>query len=511
MITQRKNAALAAMGTTFALLAVGCANTAENCELIGFCGGKDVPSAGGTGGMGGTGGTGGSAGAGEMGGSGGAGGMAPVCSESWLSHVASDMQSAENMHIAPNGSLVVTGNFAGKLVLSPTTTLDSAGLEPEFFLARYNTDLTLINAFPVHAFLLDSAIDTKGNLLVIGTHTGAVALPTGCEALPATSGLFAFKLDAADKCVWAKSYALGAGTQIAARVAMSSTGDVAIAGAFSGSIEGLSPTSTLTSVGTKDIFVAKLDVTGSSSWGARYGQTGQTQEARAVIVDAAGEVLIAGDYEGTLNFNDAKLGIMTSTNHTGFVAKFASNGMSLAWQKAFVLDSGVQHVTAMVLNGSNEVVVAGDINGTSSADELDATQRLFLAKLGRADGKFTLVKGVAGSGAPVIHDIAVAANDRMVMTGHFDDKLDFGSGELGTGTPGERFFFAVFDKDGVNPYAITNGTMDDLNGEKRGLGVAVNGPHAFVAGHFEGTMSLAGQSRTSGGDKDIFAAELCLP
>lgn len=76
------------------------------------------------------------------------------------------------------------------------------------------------------------------------------------------------------------------------------------------------------------------------------------------------------------------------------------------------------------------------------------------------------------------------AGSRVVVTGYLDDKLDFGSGELGMGTPGERFFWATVDKDGANPHAEAAG--DDASGEKRGLGIAVNATHAFVAGHFEG-------------------------
>lgn len=492
---QKTSMFIIAMGSALGTVAFGCTNTAEDCALIGMCGGTEVPAAGGTGGAGGS----------EMG---GAGGMAPPCSESLLSPGAPDMQSAENVHIAPNGTFVVTGNFVGKLVLGPTTTVESAGANPEFFVARYKEDMTIAKAIAITAPLLDSAMDAKGNWLAIGTHSGAVTLPDACAALPDTTGLFIVQFDASDKCVWAKSYMLGAGSEVSAHVAVGTNGDIALAGAFSGSIAGLASTGTLTSEGMKDIFLAKLDPNGDTSWAGRYGETNKVQETRSVAIDSEGNVVLAGDYEGTLNFNDSKLGTMKSGNHAGFVAKFATDGMSVSWQKTFIVDTGVQHVTAMALNGS-EVVVAGDINGTSSADKLDGTHRLFLAKLGLADGKITSIKGYAGSGAPKIHDIAVTTGGQMVLTGYLDERLDWGDAELGTGMPGERFFWAAVDKDGT--HLRSGGAGDDITGEKRGLGVAVNSTHALVVGHFEGAMSLAGQSRTSSGDKDIFMAELCLP
>ena len=480
------------MSASLAVIAFGCANTAENCELIGMCGGKDASSVGGMGG----------------GGMGGAGGMAPDCQESLLTPLAVDRQSAENVHIAPDGSLVMTGNYTGKLLLGPTTMLESAGPNPEFFLVRYGADLTITKAFAMHAFLLDTAMNAAGKWAVVGTHSGAVVFPDGCGTLADTSGLFVAQFDAADKCVWAKSYALGPGTEVAAHVTMGTDGAIALAGGFSGTIAGLAPTGALTSVGTKDVFVAKVDAAGSSLWAGSYGRAGQTQVAQAVALDAAGDVVIAGDYDGTLNFNDAKLGTMQSDHHVGFAAKFAGSGMSVSWQKSFVMDSGTQHITAMALSGNNEVIVAGDINGTSSADKLEETHRLFLAKLGLLDGTMTPVKAYAGSGAPMIHDIAVTPDGRIVLTGHLDDKLDFGDGELGAAMAGERFYWTIVDKDGANSQSRSAG--DAPTGEKRGLGIAVDAMHAFVVGHFEGTMSLAGQSRTSG-DMDIFAAKLCLP
>jgi hypothetical protein len=41
--------------------------------------------------------------------------------------------------------------------------------------------------------------------------------------------------------------------------------------------------------------------------------------------------------------------------------------------------------------------------------------------------------------------------------------------------------------------------------------LALDPTHAYVAGHFDGTMSVVGQTHTSMGDKDMFVARRCLP
>src|SRR6185437_6832907 len=88
---------------------------------------------------------------------------------------------------------------------------------------------------------------------------------------------------------------------------------------------------TLTNQGSGDVFVAKFDPMGSHLWSNGYGDA-QDQSSASSVVDAMGNILLAGDYSGTLNFGGTPL---TSAGATDiFAAKLDSNGNHL-WSKSF--------------------------------------------------------------------------------------------------------------------------------------------------------------------------------
>ena len=75
-----------------------------------------------------------------------------------------------------------------------------------------------------------------------------------------------------------------------------------VAGSFEGSIDlGGGP---LASAGGDDVFVAKLDPRGNHVWSKRSGDR-QAQHGRALAVDPSGNLVLAGDAQGALDFTGA--------------------------------------------------------------------------------------------------------------------------------------------------------------------------------------------------------------
>lgn len=93
----------------------------------------------------------------------------------------------------------------------------------------------------------------------------------------------------------------GAGADPSPRVATDSSGNMIVAGTFSGSITLGGGAAALTSAGASDVFVVKLSPTGAVLWSVRLGGTG-TETAASVAVDGAGNVLVTGRMDGPVDF-----------------------------------------------------------------------------------------------------------------------------------------------------------------------------------------------------------------
>jgi hypothetical protein len=85
----------------------------------------------------------------------------------------------------------------------------------------------------------------------------------------------------------------------------------------------------VTSAGGADIFVTKLDAAGDLLWKKTTGD-GTDQQLYAMAVDAAGDIVVAGDFTGTIDFG---AGALTSAGAADvYVAKLDPSGNAL-WSK----------------------------------------------------------------------------------------------------------------------------------------------------------------------------------
>lgn len=108
---------------------------------------------------------------------------------------------------------------------------------------------------------------------------------------------FVARLDGGGNHVWSRSFGDGA-VQSARSVALSSAG-VVITGALSGTADfGGGP---LTSFGGEDVFVARFDNAGGHMWDIAFGD-GANEKAASVAVDAVGDIIINGFFDGGIDF-----------------------------------------------------------------------------------------------------------------------------------------------------------------------------------------------------------------
>ncbi len=76
----------------------------------------------------------------------------------------------------------------------------------------------------------------------------------------------------------------------------------------------------LTSAGSTDLFLAKLDSGGGHVWSKVFGDSGQQSTQGAIATGPSNEVILVGATEGTVNFG---AGPHTGVGPDLFVAKFS--------------------------------------------------------------------------------------------------------------------------------------------------------------------------------------------
>jgi hypothetical protein len=281
------------------------------------------------------------------------------------------------------------------------------------------------------------ATDANGNVLVSGAFEGTVDFGGGPLTSAGIWDAFVAKLDPAGDHLWSQRI----GEQAYAFITTDAAGNVLVVGYFQGTVDlGGGP---LTSAGDWDVFVAKLDAAGNHLWSKRFGDA-SLQGAESIATDAAGNVLVTGYFEGTVDLGG---GPLTSAGDSDiFVAKLDPAGNHL-WSKRFG-DASLQ-VGFGGSDAAGNVLVTGYFEGTvdlgggplTSAGSYD----VFVAKLDPSGNhlwsqRFGDASLQAGFGT-------IDASGNVLVSGHFEGTVDFGGGPLSS-AGGLDAFIAKLDPAG---------------------------------------------------------------
>lgn len=400
------------------------------------------------------------------------------------------------------GNVIVAGSFGGTVDFGGGP-LISAGTN-DVFLVKMNAngnhlwsrsfgDASQQNARGV-------AFDSMGSVLVTGVFAGTMSFGGGPLISAGGNDIFVAKLDANGGHLWSKSFG-DLLNQDAWGIATDAMDNVLLTGSFGGTLD--FGGGSVSSAGSGDIFIAKLDSTGNHVWSKRFGDT-SLQTGRSIAVDATGDVLIAGGFTGTVSFGG---NLLTSAGSGDvFVAKLDGNGAHL-WSNRFG-DTDQQDVSGLAVDPSGNVIITGEFSGTAdfggkplvSAGGFD----LFVAKLDGAGGhiwskRFGDVDDQGG--AP---SIAVDGSGNMFAAGTFHGALNFGGGPLASAGD-EDAYLAKLDGNGGHLWSKRFGDVSD---GQVATCLAVDGDgNVIVGGYFSGTVDFGGGAVISAGGNDAFLAK----
>ena len=204
------------------------------------------------------------------------------------------------------------------------------------------------------------ATDSSGNVYVTGVTYGGLDWNTSAGA----NDLFVVKYNSSGTKEWTKQLG-SASSDFANGVATDSSGNVYVAGATYGGLDGN------TSAGKADLFVVKYNSSGTKKWTKQLG-TSKHDRARGVATDSSGNVYVTGDTYGGLDGN-------TSAGYNDlFVVKYNSSGTK-QWTKQLG-SSSRDYDYGVATDSSRNVYVSGDTYGGLDNNTNAGYNDLFVVK-----------------------------------------------------------------------------------------------------------------------------------
>ncbi|MBL0048902.1 MAG: SBBP repeat-containing protein [Bacteroidetes bacterium] len=316
---------------------------------------------------------------------------------------------------------------------------------------------------------------------------------------------------AAQDIQWAKNYG---NTGYGYDVAVDDNGNSYMVGSFDGaSITFGGTTLTNANAGYGDIYVVKVNTSGTVVWAKRAGQTG-SDYAYGVAVDKSGNVYVAGSY-----YNNAITFGATTLSNSGaadaFVVKYNSSG-TVVWAKKA---GGAYSETAssVAVDTSGNVLVTGyfesssiNIGSYALTNSYLGSPEVFVAKYNSA-GTAQWAFASLGADFDFGEDISTDAAGNCFVVGTFgSNSLSMGGNTIyNASTIGtEDIFVMKVSSTGVVTWLNSFGGPAYEGGAKI---TSDNTGNVFISGNFGGptiNLSTTSLANYNAGTNDIFVAKL---
>jgi hypothetical protein len=311
---------------------------------------------------------------------------------------------------------------------------------------------------------------------------------------------FIAKFDSSGNVVWAKQ--ISSGTYDAcSSIKLDASGVPYITGAFSSTAT--FGTTSLTSDGGNDIFVAKYNpVNGDVIWAKKFGGAND-QQGISISISSSGDIYLAGGFFVTSNFGT--ITISATGGLDGFIAKLNSSG-DIVWAKQI---SGLEWENALsiVPDGNDNCYVAGYFTATTNFGGSNLTssgnEDVFLAKYSPTGSLIWVKSAGSNNDYDNAKSVTIDAIGNVYITGYFTRTATFGNGTITSNNISRDVFVAKYNSDGNILWVKQAGGPDTDQGNS----IVVNAENTImVCGFFRGTgNSIFGTTPIIGsGNDDIF-------
>ncbi len=343
------------------------------------------------------------------------------------------------------------------------------------------------------------AVASDGSVFITGSFDGALDLGGGPMTATGTYDVFVAKFTSAGGHVWSTHFG-GSSSSGGTKLKVLTNGDLALGGSYRGTL--VLGTTTLTSSGDQDVYVARLSSTGTAQWAVTGGAPG-FDELMDLAVDASDNIAACGGFNGTGTF----FGTGITGSYDSWLVRLTGAGTP-SWTKAMTA-GGIDDNCGVAMTSNGDVVHVGSYNGTvntggttftSTSNTLD----IFVGRYLATTGAHVWSASLGGAGNDEALDVE-AAGTSIIVAGRFGVSVSFGGVSL-TSAGGDDAFVAKFDDTtGAHQFSTRmGGTSGDVG---QHLSIRPDG-QVSLTGTFAGTANFGGTSVTSNGDIDPFLVDL---
>ena len=368
----------------------------------------------------------------------------------------------------------------------------SSGFLVTFGLSGFDTDAAGV------------AIDSSDNIYITGTSQG-----TNLFGKNATSGttddIFVAKLNSSGVVQWVYT-AGGTGRDRGRKIALDSSGNIYVVGYYQNTVD--FGGGNVTSNGSWDAFILKLNSSGTFQWVKSYGGSTGNDLGRDVVVDSNDNVIMLGTFRGTVNFDSGDGGgFYTSNDYDVFLIRLNSSGI---WQSVWVTtSSGSADGRALAIDSNNVTYLTGSYSGsvTFGANNRTATNSndLFIHKIDTYDNENNtqLTYALNVDTTQKAKGIAVDSSGNIYATGTFQNTVNFGGGNITSS--GKDIYLLKLNSSLVFQWVKRFARDDGAAGQAFGTAVAVDDDgNVYSVGQIGGNYNLGGQDVASGSNNDAY-------
>ncbi|MFN0203839.1 MAG: T9SS type A sorting domain-containing protein [Bacteroidia bacterium] len=366
--------------------------------------------------------------------------------------------------------------------------------------------------------------DDAKNVYAVGTFTGSVDFdPSATDSILIATGTgsgYLAKYDENGNFLWVFQISSSV-VATCNSVCSDLSNNIYIIGEINGISGDFDPDSavvTISSVGQRDVYVAKYTSSGQFVWLQQFGGT-LNEYARKIKAGNNGEIVMSGNFEGTVDF-DPGIGtnnITSAGSSDVFIARLRTNGV-LDWVK-IIGNANANQGPSIGIDGKGGVYSVGGFTGTLDTDP-DPVASNFLTATGNStdgliikldsNGIFQWSHNLSSNSVAVVNDVQPDGDNNIYLTGWFSGFVDFDASaglDTMTNISGIDVFFWKMDYNGNHIWVKRTGNNIQDFYDGRSVKIDKNG-NPFVLGIFEGTADFdpgVGTSNESAlGDFDIF-------
>jgi len=291
-------------------------------------------------------------------------------------------------------------------------------------------------------------VDSSGNVYITGIFDTVVDFGGGAVSSNGKD-IFVLKLDTDGNFQWVYNV-LSSGNDDANRITTDSSGNTYTTGYFNNTAD--FGGGDVTSNGSNDMFVVKLDSDGSFQWVYTAGGTG-VDELSAIAIDSSDNVLTTGYFSNTVNFGG---GDVTSTDGvSALVLKLDSTG-SFDWVQTYSGQTS-QEGYGIAADSSNNILTTGYFSNTVDFGDGDVTstgeEDIYILKL-NSSGSLQWIKTYGSTAASTSYydisiDLTVDTDGSVYTVGLTGENTDFGTGNI-AGSSSDSFVLKLTSSGSIN-------------------------------------------------------------